>query len=254
MIRVRSPLAAAITGAAVTAGLMGGVAAAQPSASSPISACVNSPNGEVRIVASAADCRTNESFATWNRQGEKGDTGSTGPMGPAGPQGPQGEAGPRGADGPVGPQGPQGVPGETGPMGPAGTPGPAGATGPIGPQGDRGATGAQGEPGPAGPTGATGPQGDRGADGVSGWSKTHNFESVGASSTGTGTATCPVGKKVVGGGFWSEPVVDAKTGATDYLVVTGSAPKVDGTGWEVDVLNRRSSSWLYLVYALCASV
>ncbi len=102
-----------------------------------INACVGD-KGEVRIVASEADCDPRkESHLFWNMIGPKGDQGDTGEQGiqgvqglagPAGPQGPQGEVHVEvvGVEGPTGPAGTAGATGAMGPQGPAGPPGPAG--------------------------------------------------------------------------------------------------------------------------------
>ena len=66
---------------------------------------------------------------------------------------------------------------------------PAGAAGPAGPAG------------PQGPAGTAGAQGAQGAPGISGWER--KFTIVGpfdSSSPKTGEATCPAGKKLLGGG------------------------------------------------------
>lgn len=99
---------------------------------SRIHGCVNGGQGQLRVVASAADCRGNEAAISWNE---------IGPQGPAGPQGLQGVAGDTGPQGPLG---------DTGPQGPQGAPGEAGATGA---NGATGATGSAGPQGPAGPAG-----------------------------------------------------------------------------------------------------
>jgi hypothetical protein len=57
----------------------------------------------------------------------------------------------------------------------------------------------------------------------------------------------------MGGGYFSNAHIDSKTGAADHLIVTASAPTVDGTGWKVDVLNVSAASHLFLVYAICAA-
>jgi hypothetical protein len=88
--------------------LAGGVALGQIEV---IAACAK-PNGDFRLVESAADCKSGEAPLTWN---------VTGPVGPAGTQG---EPGPQGPQGPAGPAGPQGETGPQGPVGPAGPPGP----------------------------------------------------------------------------------------------------------------------------------
>lgn len=77
--------------------------AASAQSSSTLGACVNRTNGNMRLAASAAQCRTPETFVQWNvvgPEGPQGAQGETGPAGPTGPQGPQGETGPVG---PVGP-------------------------------------------------------------------------------------------------------------------------------------------------------
>jgi hypothetical protein len=68
--------------------------------SNVIHACVNTTNGQVRIVDSAANCKNSEVPVSWNV------TGSPGPSGPPGP------AGPAGAPGAAGPAGPSGVTGQ----------------------------------------------------------------------------------------------------------------------------------------------
>jgi len=49
--------------------------------------CVNKSSGEIKIVSTAGQCKSNEALISWNQ------TGIQGPAGPAGPQGPQGTAG-----------------------------------------------------------------------------------------------------------------------------------------------------------------
>lgn len=155
-----------------------------------INACVKAVSGDLRIVPTTTECKSNESLLVWNinggTQGPPGPQGVPGPQGPVGPVGPLGEPGPTGptgpngapgpvgpvgATGPIGPIGPAGLtgaPGPVGPSGPQGEVGPAGATGPQGPAGPQGAAGPQGEAGPTGLTGATGPQGAAGPQGEPG--------------------------------------------------------------------------------------
>jgi hypothetical protein len=74
-----------------------------------------------------------------------------------------------------------------------------GATGPMGPQGIQGIQGPQGVPGPIGLTGATGATG---APGVSGYEiVTATHTDCAALETCYRWATCPSGKKVLGGGI-----------------------------------------------------
>lgn len=69
--------------------------------------------------------------------------------------------------------------------------GPAGPTGPAGPAGAAGAAGASSATGAAGPTGASG---------VSGYEVVQVQSATDSTSPKTVTATCPAGKKPVGGG------------------------------------------------------
>ena len=110
----RSPVAAAVAGAALTAALVGGVAVAQTSTPAVVAACVHKQTGDVRIVGTADDCRPTENIITWNQAGVAGPQGPPGPQGPTGPPGPPGPQGPAGAEGPEGPQGAQGDPGLSG--------------------------------------------------------------------------------------------------------------------------------------------
>jgi hypothetical protein len=71
-------------------------------------------------------------------------------------------------------------------------PGPPGPPGPIGP------------PGPTGPQGQVGPQGPAGPAGagaISGWERVELTRFVHAGQLVSTDATCPTGKKVVGGGY-----------------------------------------------------
>jgi cysteine-rich repeat protein len=84
-----------------------------------------SDGGFVRIVSSAAQCKSNERVISWNVQGPKGDPGPAGAVGAAGPPGPQGDKGDRGDPGPQGVPGEPGAPGAPGPKGDPGAPGAA---------------------------------------------------------------------------------------------------------------------------------
>ena len=142
--------------------------------------CVNSGNGQLRVLSPGDACRTNEAAIDWSAHGSqgapgpKGDTGATGPAGPAGPQGAKGDTGAQGAKGDTGATGAQGLKGDTGATGPVGAagakgdPGPAGAPGAKGDQGDTGAAGPAGATGATGATGPQGPKGDTGATGPPG--------------------------------------------------------------------------------------
>lgn len=82
--------------AALTLGLAGLVGRAD---AEEINACVNTVNGQVRIVAQGTVCKPVENAIAWNI------TGPAGAAGPAGPVGLTGAVGPAGATGPAGPAG-----------------------------------------------------------------------------------------------------------------------------------------------------
>lgn len=75
------PLIMLAAGSLFTLTVVGGVALAQ---NETIEACAKD-NGELRIVETAGDCKTNETPLSWN---------VTGPVGPQGPEGPPGPPGP----------------------------------------------------------------------------------------------------------------------------------------------------------------
>lgn len=64
-----------------------------PASAAEIVACAKTNSGEIRLVASAGDCKASEKALSWNAEGQQGATG------PAGPQGDQGPAGSGGAGG-----------------------------------------------------------------------------------------------------------------------------------------------------------
>lgn len=75
-----------------------------------IHACYN-PAGQIRIVESADDCKSQETHLAWNIEGQQGPRG---PQGDPGPPGDDGADGAPGKDGAEGAQGPQGEPGISG--------------------------------------------------------------------------------------------------------------------------------------------
>jgi type VI secretion system secreted protein Hcp len=100
-----------------------------PGSDGTINACYL-PSGSVRVVDSASDCKSSETFISWNQKGPKGDTGPQGIPGEQGKQGDKGETGAQGI------QGPQGVQGPAGPAGPAGASGAGGSSVTPGPDSD----------------------------------------------------------------------------------------------------------------------
>lgn len=118
--------------------------------------------------------------------------------------------------------------------------GPQGAPGPQGPKGDTGAACPQG---PKGDPGVTGPQGPPGANGVSGYQIVRsNRVDVQYNAQGYAVATCPAGKRAVGGGF-------GVGGATVY----SSSPGINGTDWVVTATghNPFALGWIDAI-AVCA--
>lgn len=179
-------------------------------------ACVklNKPNKGLIRVALSGSCRVKERGILINQ---------TGPQGPPGtPGGPQGPEGPQGIQGPIGPPGPPGTPGTPGTNGTNGT---------------NGAPGAPGAPGVSGYTTATpitsGPQSD---------------------ASDTETATCPTGKRVLGGGF---AINTSDPADSDKVFATSSFPSGPGT-WQVRaaVAPRAAplvGTWTLTAYATCAT-
>jgi collagen type VII alpha len=215
-----------------------------------------SPGGEVMLV-----LEVKHSPAILNLGiGPKGLTGPAGPKGDKGDQGIQGILGEAGLTGPIGPTGLQGDKGATGDQGPKGDPGTIGPQGPIGPagakgdKGDKGDTGSTGETGPKGDPGAVGPQGPigltgatgpAGTNGVSGYERISGTASQSnTTSPKSATATCPVGKKVVGGGYTTSGL----DGAT--AIVQNQA--VNDTSWIVRAYrDGGSGSWSVQAFAIC---
>src|SRR3954463_16241138 len=69
---------------------------------------------QLRLVASAADCKSNEAYITWNSQGLKGDAGAKGDTGATGAKGDTGATGARGDTGATGAKGDTGATGAKG--------------------------------------------------------------------------------------------------------------------------------------------
>jgi hypothetical protein len=103
---------------------------------------------------------------------------------------------------------------------------------------------------PAGPPGPKGDRGDAGAPGISGYelimerniSTTGVFNSVGA--------TCPAGKRVIGGGGATAGGIVIGDGP--YIIV--SQPSLDGRGWLVQTARTVDGYSNVLAFAICANV
>ena len=227
--RLGSRLGITIATALGTSLLIAGLAmAAIPSGTTGvITSCYSQATGPWRPIDAerGAKCKNAELTLAWNQQGVQGATGPTGPTGPAGPKGDTGA---------IGPAGPTGATGETGATGPAG---------PAGPKGDTGAAGA---------TGATGAAGANGVSGheivVGSWTVLDGTLLPGGRTGATGSATCPDGKVVTGGGH---EIYGGEVHSVHYAV-DNSHPQ--GTvAWTVTIVNDDPLYGLsFRGYAICA--
>jgi Collagen triple helix repeat (20 copies) len=136
------------------------------------------------------------------------------------------------------PAGPQGLRGEQGAQGAAGQQGPKGDPGPQGPMGD---TGSKGDPGVQGPKGD---KGDPGSPGISGYEQVTNVNPtpVSQGQIVSQEASCPAGRKVIGGGF------DAQS----PMGVIADHARNDTT-WKVTIQNLGGTTAVS-AYAICANV
>lgn len=122
---------------------------------------------------------------------------------------------------------------------------PAGPQGLQGPQGPKGTAGSVGPKGDAGVAGKPGAPGQPGAPGVSGWQQVFRPPvEIGPGFTNGNTATCPAGKKVLGGGY---------SASSTSLHVNYSQPTTDAN-WHVDAKNDGNQNETLVVMAICAAV
>jgi hypothetical protein len=150
-----------------------------PSRDGVYGACFDEDTGALRVIHAAYGCDQGEGRISWSRAGST--IVKRGLRGLRGTRGPRGEGGPPGIDGARGP---------AGPIGASGSPGDRGSQGDAGPQGD---------PGPKGDPGPPGPPGPSDSQLVTGTPVSTPFNAVGG-TVFTAVATCPAGKKVLGGG------------------------------------------------------
>ncbi len=128
----------------------------------------------------------------------------------------------------------------TGPAGPAG---PAGPMGPVGPMGPAGPMGPMGPVGPIGPAGPAGPVGPAGQPGVSGYEIVQAAVNLNPGTVTQWDATCPSGKRVLGGGV---------SASISSAVVFGNKPQGD-TAWRGEVYNPTDPGTM-TVFAICGVV
>ncbi|MFN8224229.1 MAG: collagen-like protein [Gaiellales bacterium] len=112
-------------------------------------------------------------------------------------------------------------------------------TGPAGPAGPQGAPGATGPAGPAGP---------QGAPGVSGLQTVTSDTATDSVAFKSALATCPAGKKLIGGGA----MIFGQAGS---VALDESYPASD-TQWKgyATEVNATVGNWYLRVYAICAVV
>ncbi len=121
--------------------------------------------------------------------------------------------------------------------------------------------------GSQGPQGAQGAKGDAGAQGIPGLS---GYELVSQPFTGVfalnsggqrglsefKTASCPAGKKAIGGGG-DLGTNGAQNGNQRRFLISASVPTADGTGWSVQLFNNSTTidnSIDLKVTAVCATI
>jgi hypothetical protein len=99
--------------------------------------------------------------------------------------------------------------------------------------------------GPQGPTGATGATGATGVPGVSGWEMVTSTSAYTSISPRQQVASCPAGKKVVGGGGAANPVA----------VLYASHPLSGGDAWSVLAIESpaTSANWYLDAFAICVT-
>jgi hypothetical protein len=103
--------------------------------------------------------------------------------------------------------------------------------------------------GAVGPTGPAGPAGPAGPVGVSAEQFVTSDSGTNSNTVKSTTATCPSGKKVLGGGA-------AVNTTTNTLAITRSSPTGDGTGWTAEAQETAAfaGNWRVTAYAVCANV
>jgi collagen triple helix repeat protein len=135
---------------------------------------------------------------------------------------------------------------QMGQQGLQGPQGPQGARGDQGAKGDTGSQGPTGQQGPKGDTGSAGPAGPQGPQGPAGYQVVRfDFDVPNLGEEG-GKATCPTGKRPVGGGYFTD---------SDNLHVLHNYPSIDGVSWYILVKNSDLfTTWQAEAFAICANV
>ena len=115
---------------------------------------------------------------------------------------------------------------------------PAGPAGPAGPQGAKGDKGDKGD------------KGETGSPGISGLARIEAVSATDSSTAKSAVATCPAGKRIVGGGAY---LSQAATGGPALIT---SRPTPDLTAWSAVAVETSAwgLGWRIESYALCATV
>lgn len=92
---------------------------------------------------------------------------------------------------------------------------------------------------PAGPAGKDGATGATGAPGAPGVNVSSVEQVIVSTTTGSAVAACPVGKDIIGGGYW----------ASGSTVIVESHPDTAVQGWKVSTGGPVAT---FTVYAICA--
>jgi len=91
--------------------------------------------------------------------------------------------------------------------------------------------------------------GTPGTPGVSGYQRVVNSHGLDTTQVKTVTATCPSGKRPVGGGYIIDP------GSNDSVLIDVDGPFLgSGDSWVVRATNSEVEEWDLSVVAICATV
>ena len=107
-----------------------------------------------------------------------------------------------------------------------------------------------GPPGPQGPAGPRGVPGPKGSPGVSGLQRVDSSTSSSSSNSKAVVATCPSGKRVVGGG------AQVTGSGANKVSINQSFPDSNGDRWNGNAVEvvATGASWQLQAYALCVTV
>jgi hypothetical protein len=107
---------------------------------------------------------------------------------------------------------------------------------------------------PQGPKGDKGDKGETGALGISGYEivQVAGITRSGSSSVSAAGASCPAGKRLLGGGGG----VEVFEGADYTSLLLSSNQPISQTSWNVTVVRWKATpgTWRVLAYAICARV